>query len=1057
MDAGRKKFVVKPFRNNIGMDVNKAKETWQSLRSAIGEIHGHNASLLSFEELYRNSYNMVLHKHGDMLYSGVVECITEHLVQMADRVIKATDDTLMTQLFAAWTDHTITMTMIRDILMYMDRTYVSQKRKMLIYDMGLVLFLESIARHPQVKDRLKWHLLANIDLERNGELIDRGVMKDILGMLVDLGVRSNSVYEEDFENEFLSTTAAFYNAEAQRLLDQNTCPDFMEKADRRLTEEHHRVMQYLNSSTELKLKAIVERELIANHAKALVDMEGSGCVAMFRDDKVADLRRMYVLFKRVPATLDDIGTAVTTYIKTTGLDLVQAQLNLQQTQSSSTESALQFVNALLTLQDKFMGFLTSCWADDKAFHKCIQRGSVYFLFEAFMNTSRLCAYTLAQYVDDLLKSKSRFEADLERQADKVVGLFRYLSDKDVFEEFYKRFLAKRLLHAKGSTDEGEKMVIAKLKAECGYQFTSKLEGMFKDMAMTKDLMDGFKKVNPLLSVQVLTMGYWPTETSTAASHLPPGVRSWVQRFETFYFGRHNGRKLTWLHNMGSADIKATFGHGDTMVRHELTVSTFQMCILMLFNERPTWVFREIQEKTGIDPVDLRRHLISLCTPKFRIVLKSSKGKTIEDDDVFTINHEYKSKLHKVRIPLVSVKDSPGSAESMAAPPTELPPTVEEDRKHLVEAAIVRIMKTRKSMQHNNLMTEVTRQLTTRFVPSPQMIKRRIESLIEREYLTRNQSDRRLYNYTNMVLTEGYSQVDGGGGRKPFLRRKVLEDEASPETNGDGLGKECVRHTVVDGEVCAICREDMVEAQHNLTYCKRGCGNNFHIDCSIRKQAKENIICPLCRHDWGDSALSELKKEADVSNRNPLTHKASAPSKGKMDKGSGRRTLPRVNNQLEPDLVLSGGLHLGPIQPNQQKEERAVASKPHHRPLKPPTIPHHPCPTPDLSSLEASFVLGNSSAYPLRLNPLQKVPQTAPSARLAQADITHQQDRTQSSERKRQHVQAVHSRRQNQTNQSASGRLVLPELTVGRSGGPVLNLADVNRPTIDKGLQVKKAE
>ncbi|ETW10182.1 hypothetical protein H310_00552 [Aphanomyces invadans] len=743
MDAGRKKFVVKPYRNNIGMDVTKAKETWQSLRSAIKEIHSHNASLLSFEELYRSSYNMVLHKHGDMLYSGVVECVTDHLLCMSDRVIKATDDSLMIELLAAWTDHTLTMSMIRDILMYMDRNYALPKRKLLIYDIGLVVFRDTIPRHPKVKDRLKWLLLQNIDLERNGELIDRGLMKDTLAMLVDLGVRSNNVYEEDFENDFLRTTTAFYNAEAQRLLDQNTCPDFMEKAERRLAEEHARVMQYLNSSTEPKLKAIVERELIANHAKALVEMEGSGCIAMFRDDKVIDLRRMYVLFKRVPLTLEDIGAAVTNYIKTTGLDLVQAQLNLQLTNTSSTESAIQFVTALLALQDKFNVFLASCWADDKAFYKCIQRG-----FEAFMNISRLCAYTLAQYVDDMLKSKSRFEADLERQADKVVGLFRYLSDKDVFEEFYKRFLSKRLLHAKGATDEGEKMVIAKLKAECGYQFTSKLEGMFKDMAMTKDLMDGFKKLNSVLSVQVLTMGYWPTETTTATSSLPESVRSWVQRFEAFYFGRHNGRKLSWLHNMGSADIKATFGYGDATVRHELTVTTYQMCILMLFNDQTTWVFREIEEKTGINRADLKRHLISLCTPKFRIVLKSSKGKTIEDDDEFTINHEYKSKLHKVRIPLVSIKDSPasGADQTMAIPPTELPPTVEEDRKHLVEAAIVRIMKTRKSMQHNNLMTEVTRQLTTRFVPTPQMIKRRIESLIEREYLTRNQSDRRLYNY-----------------------------------------------------------------------------------------------------------------------------------------------------------------------------------------------------------------------------------------------------------------------------------------------------------------------
>jgi cullin 3 len=173
-----------------------------------------------------------------------------------------------------------------------------------------------------------------------------------------------------------------------------------------------------------------------------------------------------------------------------------------------------------------------------------------------------------------------------------------------------------------------------------------------------------------------------------------------------------------------------------------------MCILMLFNERPSWSYREMKSATGIETTDLKRHLISLCTPKFRILLKSSKGKGIEDNDEFVVNQEYKSKLHKVRIPLVSLNDSTGLSEAAALTimADELPATVAEDRKHLIEAAIVRIMKTRKSMQHNNLMAEVTRQLTSRFVPSPQMIKRRIESLIEREYLTRHQADRRLYNY-----------------------------------------------------------------------------------------------------------------------------------------------------------------------------------------------------------------------------------------------------------------------------------------------------------------------
>jgi len=72
--------------------------------------------------------------------------------------------------------------------------------------------------------------------------------------------------------------------------------------------------------------------------------------------------------------------------------------------------------------------------------------------------------------------------------------------------------------------------------------------------------------------------------------------------------------------------------------------------------------------------------------------------------------------------------------------------VDEDRKHHIEAAIVRIMKARKVMEHSNLISEVTKQLQSRFWPNPLMVKKRIESLIEREYLERSKNDRKVYNY-----------------------------------------------------------------------------------------------------------------------------------------------------------------------------------------------------------------------------------------------------------------------------------------------------------------------
>lgn len=67
--------------------------------------------------------------------------------------------------------------------------------------------------------------------------------------------------------------------------------------------------------------------------------------------------------------------------------------------------------------------------------------------------------------------------------------------------------------------------------------------------------------------------------------------------------------------------------------------------------------------------------------------------------------------------------------------------IDEDRKHEIEAAIVRIMKSRKKLCFANIVAEVTEQLKSRFIPDPQSIKKRIDGLIDREYLSKTPDDK----------------------------------------------------------------------------------------------------------------------------------------------------------------------------------------------------------------------------------------------------------------------------------------------------------------------------
>eukprot|EP00029_Vermamoeba_vermiformis_P007606 TRINITY_DN3335_c0_g1_i1.p1 TRINITY_DN3335_c0_g1~~TRINITY_DN3335_c0_g1_i1.p1 ORF type:complete len:736 (+),score=314.22 TRINITY_DN3335_c0_g1_i1:44-2251(+) len=733
MTTKKQKIHIKPFRHQGQMDPNYADTTWALLKNAIYEIHKKNASGLSFEELYRNAYNMVLHKYGDRLYEGLKEVVNQHLKDIAEKVASANDLKFLDALNEAWSDHKISMLMIRDILMYMDRVYVTQSNVPSVYDLGLSLFRTNIARNPKIKDRLLKVLLANVQRERSGEVIARSLMKNVTQMLVDLGISNRAVYEEDFERQFLEASSQFYRVESQNFISENSCSDYMKKVEQRIKEEMERVQHYLDAATESKIKEVVERELITQHMKTLVEMDGSGQVAMLKDDKIEDLARMYQLLGRVKGGHDLMRTVLSTLVRDTGKAVVEDPEN-QDKQNS-------YVQALLDLKDKHDNILTKAFYNDKNFQHTLNQA-----FEYFINLNNRSPEYISLFIDEKLRKglKGAGEDEVERTLDKVMTLFRFIQEKDVFEKYYKQHLAKRLLLNRSVSDDAERSMISKLKTECGYQFTSKLEGMFTDMKLSADTMESFKNYvqnndqNLLggidLSVHILTTGYWPTQNIPKCI-LPAEINKCCEVFRKFYLGNHNGRRLTWQTNMGTADLKAHFGSK----RHELSVSTYQMVVLLQFNSTDKISFKELAAMTGIAGPDLKRNLLTLSCAKYKILNKEPSNKTVEEGDSFAFNDKFRSKLFRVKVMAVVQKETEKERSATQE-------KIDEDRKHMIEAAIVRIMKSRKQMEHSNLIADVTKQLSSRFRPNPLVIKKRIESLIEREYLERSKTNRKMYNY-----------------------------------------------------------------------------------------------------------------------------------------------------------------------------------------------------------------------------------------------------------------------------------------------------------------------
>lgn len=255
---------------------------------------------------------------------------------------------------------------------------------------------------------------------------------------------------------------------------------YLLKVNQRLSEEQDRVNCYLHPSSHDKIISEFLKECIQNHASTLLKMENSGLIFMLREDKFHEIKLMYSLFKRCAPALNELKSELKKYIVSEGQKLVRNEI----TQND------ELVKQIIEFRDRMIELHTKSLEKDSTVELTIKNS-----FESFINDNEKTAKALVIYLDDQFKKdfKSNTEIEISEKISKLITIFRYLQDKDVFESFYKNFLAKRLLDSRRILEDAEKEVIKKLKEECGYNFTQRLEVMFRDIKMSEQRIQDFKK------------------------------------------------------------------------------------------------------------------------------------------------------------------------------------------------------------------------------------------------------------------------------------------------------------------------------------------------------------------------------------------------------------------------------------------------------------------------------------------------------------------------------------------------------------------------------------
>ncbi|KAI8983312.1 Cullin-domain-containing protein [Trametes punicea] len=653
--------------------------------------------------------------------------------------------------------------LLQSLLAYLDTLYMApQAHLQSVKGLAYTMFSDLVIKSARINQAITKGIADWLQWERNNR--SPHPLRSYLPRLVHQ-MRAHGLYTDIVETTYITLTHAFYSEESDKLASAGTmsAKDFLTHVHTRSKEELERAQEVLLPESVTVVQDATDSALLAGRLQWLAKDALESLMAARND---AELKKMYKLFAKVGG-LDVLSAAFKLYVQKTVKAIVTDEEHDEEmvprllefkafadklvtqafvdeippvasTSTTSSKSAQQQASSSRTPAPAPAAPATQA-------NRTFQYGLRDAFHAGFKARRNKPAEMIAKHLDKEMRrgQKGKRDEDFAAELEKALALYPFTDDNDVFRAFYQRALAKRLLLGRSASDDFERAVLKKLKEEYDPEFGTS-DNMFTDLALSRDLMQDFLEYRrrkgdvgtaQKLTVMVLQRSNWPFTARKNDIDLPLWMQEDLADYAEFYKKKHQGRKLDWDHALGTATLKARFKAGEK----ELSVSLYQAVILLLFNEEATISYADIKEQTRLDDAELQRTLQSLACGKKRVLRKQPLGKDVISTDVFHFNPDFTDPRFQVHINSIQSKETPEESKRTQN-------SIEADRKHALDAAIVRVMKAKKELTYEQLKTATIEAVKKHFVPEVSMIKQRIQGLVEQEYLRRDEEDMNKYIY-----------------------------------------------------------------------------------------------------------------------------------------------------------------------------------------------------------------------------------------------------------------------------------------------------------------------
>ena len=643
--TGAKKLVVKNLKTGAGFDRKQYLEKiWEQLDAALAIIFTDGKQGFSREELYRGVENVCRQEGASTLFSRLEGRCRTHVERdlrqpLLEKSGAGSVEVLRTslELWKKWKEQ---MDVIRQIFYFLDRSYLLPSSKPTLHELTPMLFREIVFSRPEIKARIVDGACDLVSAERkNQSALDKTLFMQAVDMFHEL-----QVYTASFEPRFLCYTQEFVAEWSDEMIVEKSVPEYVAVAEDFIAKEMARCEEFaLDASTKRDLLALLEDHLVVRKTDLT---EYEALAPLLDNGDLANLTALYGLLDRRRLG-SNLRPAFEKWVDETGTEIVFGKeedmviklLSLKRRLDLTWKSAFKrdesLGHGLRESFDKFMNKTKkgeATWGTDNTkigemiakYVNVILRGGAKAIPE-MLTTRRTSSITgppaggvqlpsLAQASSNIEEDAAADEASMDEdtemnsQLDQVLDLFRFVHGKAVFEAFYKKDLARRLLMSRSASADAERSMLTRLKTECGSGFTQNLEQMFKDVELAREEMQayrqrledrvGYEKGKGVeLSVNILSAAAWPTYPDVNVV-VPSEVQRAIEDFEMHYKTKHTGRKLDWKHALAHCQMRAEFPKGSK----ELVVSAFQAVVLLLFNgvaDGETLTYQHILTETGL--------------------------------------------------------------------------------------------------------------------------------------------------------------------------------------------------------------------------------------------------------------------------------------------------------------------------------------------------------------------------------------------------------------------------------------------------------------------------